>query len=139
MFARKMDANTEEIDGQSEKKNENEFQSVTEPSKRRKDVIYKPVLQKSNSFQSKRSGSETAPMLENSPADVEIPTYSERSLTLDSSVSSSNGQENRPELNKAIQPNEGDATSHTPKGHVQLKQTRAGRRVKPPVYLKEYV
>ena len=91
--------------------NENKFYSVTEPSKRSKDVIYKPVLQKSNSFQSKRrSGSDTAPMLENSPADVELPTYSERSLTPDSSVSNSNGQSltSLTELNKAVQSNEGD-------------------------------
>ena len=86
------------------------------------DVIYKPVLQKSNSFQSKRrSGSDTAPVLENSPTDVELPSYSERSLTPDSSVSNSNGQENRTELNKAVQPNDGDAMSHTPQGHVELK------------------
>ena len=44
-------------------------------------------------------------MLENSPADVELPTYSERSLTPDSSVSNSNGQEDRTEVNKAVQPN----------------------------------
>ena len=78
-------------------------------------------------------------MLDNSPANVELPTYCETSPTPDSSVSSSNGQENRTELNKAVQPNEGDATSDTPQGHVELKQTRAGRRMKPPVYLKDYV
>ena len=29
--------------------------------------------------------------------------------------------------------------SDTHTGHVELKQTRAGRRVKPPVFLKDYV
>ena len=49
-------------------------------------------------------------MLENSPADVELPTYSERSLTPDSSVSNSNGQSltSLTELNKAVQSNEGE-------------------------------
>ena len=68
-------------------------------------------------------------MLESSPADVELPTYSARNLTPDSRVSNSNSQEDRTELNKAFQPNEGNALSHTPKGHVELKQICAGRRV----------
>ena len=104
-------------------RNKREGASVSNRTKpEEQDVIYKPVLQKSNSFQSKRrSGSDTAPVLENSPADVELPTYSERSLTPDSGVSNSNGQENTTELNKAVQPDNGDAMSYTSQGHVELK------------------
>ena len=63
------------------------------------------------------------------PADVELPTYSARNRTPDPNVSNSNGQEDRTEHNKGFQPNERNALSHTPKGHVELKQICAGRRV----------